>query len=71
LEREVRKMNTERVENPVKIRDAKKLSAPQCPECGYWNVKVARKRRVDFYGVPVVWKCECGWQKEITEEDFK
>ena len=60
-----------RVENPVKIRDAKKLSAPQCPECGYWNVKVARKRRVDFYGVPVVWRCECGWEKEITEENFR
>jgi len=59
------------VENPVKLRNAKKLTSPQCPECGYWNVRVMRKAREDFYGIPIVWHCpDCGWEKEILMDDI-
>ena len=58
------------VENPIKLKDVKGIERPQCPECGYWNVKIIEKERVDFYGVPVVFHCDCGWEKEITEENL-
>ena len=58
------------VENPIKLEDVKDMERPQCPECGYWNVKIIENERVDFYGVPVVFHCDCGWEKEITEENL-
>jgi len=62
-----------KTENPIKLRDVKRaissgtLSAPQCKECGYWNVGPMRKHHVDFYGCPVVWHCSCGWEEEILK----
>ncbi len=57
------------MKNPISIEIAKKIPVPQCPECGHWNVRVSRRRRVDFYGVPKIFRCNCGWEKEIVAED--
>ena len=60
-----------KIENAVKLKEAEeKLSPPQCPECGYHNVHIIKKKRVDFYGRPVVFHCDCGWEKEIVLEDL-
>lgn len=56
---------------PLTMREARKAHIPQCPECGRWNVAIGRKRRVDFYGIPKVFRCaSCGWEREITFEDL-
>ena len=69
------KKGNPKVENPIKLRDVKnaiaagELTPPRCPECGSRNVWAHRKARVDFYGIPVVWRChDCyrrPWEKEI------
>ncbi len=50
-------------------KEMNELEKPQCPECGNWNTRALRKRRVDFYGIPVVYRCSCGWEKEILPKE--
>lgn len=33
-----------KTENPIKLKDTKGMEIPQCPECGYWNVRIMKKK---------------------------
>ena len=55
-----------------KIAKAKKIAVSmQCPQCGYHNVKIKEKRYVDFYGYPVVFFCDCGYEKEFVQDSIE
>ena len=61
-------MTAKSVNPNMTLKEARGMPTPQCPECGSHNVHVGRKAYVDFYGIPYVWRCECGWEDEIVRD---